>query len=152
MAREWVTRLRASVLLALTVAACSSGPASAPPASGSQAAGSAPSGPSTFSSTAGSFTPGTSITPGASAAELALQLKFGIGLGYKGLDLRNYVAFVPAIGQVTGSAVAGELCENYYGDFKIAYNAEAHLFGLSYATPAAILYEKKATYEQPGCT
>jgi hypothetical protein len=121
-------------------------------ASGSQAAGSAPSGPSTFSSISGSFTPGTSITPGASAAELALQFKFGVGLGYKGLNVMNYLAFVPAVGQVTGSAVAGELCENYYGDFKITYNAEAQLFGLSYATPAAVLYEKKATYKQPGCS
>ena len=104
-----------------------------------------------FGSISGSFTPGTSITPGASAAELALQIKWGLGLGIKGLNLLNYIAFVPAVGQVTGSAVAGQLCQNYYGNFTISYNAEAQLAGFSYATPAKTLYKKSASFKQPGC-
>jgi len=120
-------------------------------AAGSQTGGGAPTGSSSGFNVTGSFTPGLSITPGASAAEIAFQFKWGLGLGIKNLNLMNYVAFVAAVGQVTGSAVAGELCENYYGDFTINYNAEAQLLGLTYATPAKLLFEKKATYNQPGC-
>lgn len=120
-------------------------------AAGSQRAGGAPTGSSPGFSVTGSFTPGMSITPGASAAELALQFKWGLGLGVRGLNLLYFVSLVTAIGQVTGTAVAAQLCQSYYGKFTLSFNAEAQLYGLRYKTAPKDLYQKSATYKQPPC-
>jgi hypothetical protein len=120
-------------------------------ATGSQRSGGAPTGSASGFGVTGAFTPGTSITPGASAAELALQFKWGLGLGVRNINLLYFVSLVTAIGQTTGTAVAGQLCEDYYGKFTLSFNAEAQLYGLRYKTPPKELYTKSAAYKQPPC-
>jgi hypothetical protein len=79
----------------------------------------------------GQFNPGTSITLGASGAEVALQLKTSLGIG-----------FSAAIGQTTGSAVAGQFCQNYYADFTIKGGIEAQLWIFKIPVIAVTLWSK----------
>lgn len=99
----------------------------------------------------GKFNPGTSITLGASAAELALQFKVALGVGIRSFNAMFYLAFIPAFGQVTGSLVAGELCENYYANFSITGGIEAQLWIFKIPLVSLTLWSKKETYTQPGC-
>jgi hypothetical protein len=99
----------------------------------------------------GKFNPGTSITLGASGAEVALQLKLALGLGIRSLNAMFYLAFVAAIGQVTGSLVAGELCQNYYANFSINGGIEAQLWIFKVPLVSVTLWSKKESDTQPGC-
>jgi hypothetical protein len=100
----------------------------------------------------GSFIPEPSITLGASAIEIGLQLKVGIGLGIRALNGLFYVSAIVSIGQVTGSAVAGMFCSKYLASFFITGNAEAQVFIFHFSSPAVTLYKKTASYAQPGCS
>jgi hypothetical protein len=100
----------------------------------------------------GNFIPETSITLGASAIEIGLQLKVGIGLGIRALNGLFYVSAIVSIGQVTGSAVAGMFCSKYLASFFITGNAEAQVFIFHFSSPAVTLYKKTASYTQPGCS
>jgi hypothetical protein len=99
----------------------------------------------------GQFNPGTSITLGASAAEVALQLKTSLGIGIRNLNAMFYLAFIAAIGQNTGSAVAGEFCQNYYADFTIKGGIEAQLWIFKIPIVGVDLWSKAETSKQPGC-
>ena len=99
----------------------------------------------------GKFNPGTSITPGAAAALVALQLKTALGIGIRGLNAMLYLAFISSFGQVTGSAVAAELCQNYYADFTIKAGAEAQLWIFKIPLVAVTLWSKSESMSQPGC-
>lgn len=100
----------------------------------------------------GMFLPGTSITPGASGAEVGLQLKVALGLGIRNLNALLYIAFVAAIGQVTGSAVAGEYCQNYYASFSVSGGIELQLWLFKVPVAAITLFKSKPlTDKQPGC-
>jgi hypothetical protein len=99
----------------------------------------------------GKFNPGTSITPGAAAALVALQLKTALGIGIRGLNAMLYLAFISSFGQVTGSAVAGELCQNYYAAFTIKAGAEAQLWIFKIPLAAVTLWSKSENLTQPGC-
>jgi hypothetical protein len=99
----------------------------------------------------GSFTLGSALTPGASGVEVALQNKFGVGLGVRGINGLYYLSAITAVGETTGSLVAGQSCKAYVGTFSITGNFEAQLFGLSVASPAKTLFQKTATYKQPPC-
>lgn len=99
----------------------------------------------------GSFTPGTTLTLGASGVVVAVQTKFGVGLGVRNINGLYYISAITSVGETTGSLVAGQSCAKFDGDFSITGNFEAQLFGFSISTPAKTLYDKKASYAQPGC-
>jgi len=99
----------------------------------------------------GQFNPGTSITLGASAAEVALQLKTSLGIGIRNLNAMFYLAFIAAIGQNTGSAVAGQFCQNYYADFTIKGGIEAQLWIFKIPIVGVDLWSKGETSTKPGC-
>jgi hypothetical protein len=99
----------------------------------------------------GQFNPGKSITLGASGAEVALQMKISLGIGIRNLNAMFYLAFIAAIGQVTGSAVAGELCQNYYADFSIKGGIEAQLWIFKIPIVGVTLWSKSESDKQPGC-
>ncbi len=99
----------------------------------------------------GKFLPGTSLTLGGSGAEVALQLKTALGLGIRSLNAMFYLSFISAIGQVTGSAVAGQFCQNYYADFSITGGVEAQLWIFKIPLVSVTLWSKKETDTQPGC-
>lgn len=104
----------------------------------------------------GKFTPGPSFTPDSSAVLIAVQTKIGLGLGIKSLNVLYYLSFVAAVGQTTPSAVVsgvnpGQLCEDYDADFTISGSAEAQIFKKNIPLSAVTIYEKKASYKQPGC-
>ena len=105
----------------------------------------------------GKFLPGPSFTAYSSAVLIAVQTKVGLGLGIKSLNVMYYLSFVAAVGQTTPSAVVGavnpgQLCEDYAAAFTISGNAEAQLIIKSFSLlPAVTLYEKKASYKEPGC-
>jgi hypothetical protein len=99
----------------------------------------------------GSFTPGTALTPGASGVLLALQNKFGVGLGIKGINGLYYISAITSVGETTGSLVAGESCKAFTGSFSITGNFEAQLFGFTISSPAKTLFNKTASYKQPPC-
>ena len=99
----------------------------------------------------GSFTPGTTLTPGASGVVIALQNKFGVGLGIRNINGLYYISAITSVGETTGSLVAGQACASYVGDFSITGNFEAQLFGFRLTSPAKTLFDKKASFKQPGC-
>jgi hypothetical protein len=99
----------------------------------------------------GSFTTGTALTPGAAGVEVALQNKFGVGLGIKGINGLYYISAITAVGETTGSLVAGESCKAFVGSFTITGNFEAQLFGFTVSSPAKDLFNKKASFKQPPC-
>ena len=93
----------------------------------------------------GQFNPGTSITLGSSAAEVALQMKTSLGIGIRSLNAMLYLAFIAAIGQTTGSAVAGQLCQNYYADFSIKGGIEVQLWIFKVPLASVVLWSKGET-------
>jgi hypothetical protein len=113
-------------------------------------------GPSTGFHITGKFLPGPSFTPYSSAVLIAVQTKVGLGLGIKSLNALYYLSFVAAVGQKTASPVVGlvnpgQLCEDYSAAFTVSGNAELQLFKKKVPLPAVTIYEKKASYKQPGC-
>jgi hypothetical protein len=99
----------------------------------------------------GKFDPGTSVTLGASAVEVALQDKVSLGLGVKWLNAMFYIALIAAIGQVTGSEVAGEFCQNFYADFTIKGGAEVQLWIFKVPLVAVTLWSKSEKMTQAPC-
>lgn len=99
----------------------------------------------------GSFTVGSAVTPGASGVEVALQNKFGVGLGIRGINGLYYLSAITAVGETTGSLVAGQSCKAYVGSFSITGNFEAQLFGFTVSSPAKTLFQKQASFKQPPC-
>jgi hypothetical protein len=99
----------------------------------------------------GQFLPKLALTLAASGIVVAIQGKIGVGLGVSNINALYYVSVILSVGETTGSLVAGQSCASFDGDFSITGNAEAELFGHSFSTPAKTLFEKKASYAQPGC-
>jgi hypothetical protein len=99
----------------------------------------------------GMFDPGTSVTLGASAVEVALQDKVSLGLGVKWLNAMFYIALIAAIGQVTGSEVAGEFCQNFYATFTIKGGAEVQLWIFKVPLVAVTLWTKSEKMTQAPC-
>jgi hypothetical protein len=99
----------------------------------------------------GKFDPGTSVTLGASAVEVAFQDKVSLGLGIKWLNAMFYIALIAAIGQVTGSEVAGEFCQNFYADFTIKGGAEVQLWIFKVPLVAVTLWTKSEKMTQSPC-
>ncbi|HTX00060.1 MAG TPA: hypothetical protein VMD59_14845 [Acidimicrobiales bacterium] len=99
----------------------------------------------------GKFLPGTSLTLGGSGAEVALQSKLALGLGIRSFNAMFYLSFISAIGQVTGSAVAGQFCQSYYADFSITGGIEAQLWIFKIPLVSVTLWSKKESMTQPGC-
>jgi len=99
----------------------------------------------------GKFDPGTSVTLGASAVEVALQDKVSLGLGVKWLNAMLYIALIAAIGQVTGSEVAGQFCQNFYATFTIKGGAEVQLWIFKIPLVAVDLWSKSEKMTQAPC-
>ncbi len=99
----------------------------------------------------GKFDPGTSVTLGASAVEVALQDKVSLGLGIKWLNAMFYIALIAAVGQVTGSQVAGEFCQNFYADFTIKGGAEVQLWIFKVPLVSVVLWTKSEKMTQAPC-
>jgi hypothetical protein len=99
----------------------------------------------------GQFDPGTSVTLGASAVEVALQDKVSLGLGIKWLNAMFYIALIAAIGQVTGSEVASEFCQNFYADFTIKGGAEVQLWIFKVPLVSVTLWTKSEKMTQSPC-
>ena len=99
----------------------------------------------------GKFDPGTSVTLGASAVEVALQDKVSLGLGIKWLNAMFYIALIAAIGQVTGSEVASEFCQNFYAAFTIKGGAEVQLWIFKVPLVAVTLWTKSEKMTQSPC-
>jgi len=99
----------------------------------------------------GKFDPGTSVTLGASAVEVALQDKVSLGLGIKWLNAMFYIALIAAIGQVTGSEVASEFCQNFYASFTIKGGAEVQLWIFKVPLVSVTLWTKSEKMTQSPC-
>lgn len=99
----------------------------------------------------GKFITGSALTPAAAGIVVALQAKFGVGIGVKDVNALYYIAAIFSLGETTGALVAGLSCVAFDGDFSITGNFEAQLLGFTIATPAKTLYDKKASYKQPPC-
>jgi hypothetical protein len=99
----------------------------------------------------GKFDPGTSVTLGASAVEVALQEKLSLGLGVKWLNAMFYIALIAAIGQETGSAVADQFCQNFYATFTIKGGAEVQLWIFKIPLVAVDLWTKSEKMTQSPC-
>jgi hypothetical protein len=99
----------------------------------------------------GQFLPKLAYTLASAGIVVAVQSKFGVGLGVSSINALYYISPIVSVGETTGSLVAGQSCASFDGDFSVTGNAEAQLFGHSISTPAKTLFEKKATYAQPGC-
>ncbi|HTW10583.1 MAG TPA: hypothetical protein VME46_23985 [Acidimicrobiales bacterium] len=99
----------------------------------------------------GNFITGTALTLASSGILVAVQNKFGVGLGIKNINGLYYISEIAAVGETTGSLVAGMSCVAYDGDFTITGNFEAQLFGFTVASPAKTLFDKKVSFKQPGC-
>lgn len=99
----------------------------------------------------GNFITGSALTPAAAGIVVALQAKFGVGIGVKDVNALYYIAAIFSLGETTGALVAGLSCVAFDGDFSITGNAEAQLLGLTIATPAKTLFDKKESYKQPPC-
>jgi hypothetical protein len=99
----------------------------------------------------GKFDPGTSVTLGASAVEVALQDKLSLGLGVKWLNAMFYIALIAAVGQNTGSEVASEFCQNFYADFTIKGGAEVQLWIFKIPLISVDLWTKSEKMTQAPC-
>jgi hypothetical protein len=99
----------------------------------------------------GKFDPGTSVTLGASAVEVALQDKVSLGLGVKWLNAMFYIALVAAVGQVSGSEVAEEFCQNFYASFTIKGGAEVQLWIFKIPLVSVTLWTKSESETQKPC-
>jgi hypothetical protein len=99
----------------------------------------------------GKFDPGTSVTLGASAVEVALQDKVSLGLGVKWLNAMFYIALIAAIGQVTGSEVADQFCQNFYATFTIKGGAEVQLWIFKVPLVSVTLWTKSEKMTQAPC-
>ncbi len=102
-----------------------------------------------------------SITLGPAGVLVALQFpKLGVGLGFTSANAIAYVDLISAIGQTTGSALAGMFCSSFDIAASIGAGLEAQVglgkFGLSLNSPRKILYPadgKQLTFatHTPGC-
>lgn len=99
----------------------------------------------------GNFITGSALTPASAGIVVALQAKFGVGLGVKNANALYYISPIFSIGETTGSAVAGLACVAFDGAFSVTGNLEFQLLGLKVTFPAKTLFEKKASYRQPPC-
>ncbi|MGP8205844.1 MAG: hypothetical protein ACLQVK_07250 [Acidimicrobiales bacterium] len=99
----------------------------------------------------GNFITGTALTPASAGIVVALQAKFGVGMGVKNVNALYYISPIFSIGETTGSAIAGLACVAFDGDFSITGNFEVQLLGFKVSTPATTLWDKKASYKQPPC-
>lgn len=94
-------------------------------------------------------------TPAASAALLAVQFKFGLGLGTRGFNVMVYLALIASLGEDTAGEATGSLvglgsCLEQLGDFSIVGSVETQLTPLiTIKGPAAVLYDKR--YQQKFC-
>lgn len=95
----------------------------------------------------GSFLPGPTISLGATGVEVAVQSKFGVGLGMRNMNVMYYLSAIAAIGETTGAAVAMQTCDNYTASFSVTGNAEAQFLGLSVSSPSKTLYDKDVQYK-----
>jgi len=99
----------------------------------------------------GNFITGSALTPASAGIVVALQAKFGVGMGVKNVNALYYISPIFSIGETTGSAVAGLACVAFDGAFSVTGNFEVQLLGFKVSTPATTLFEKKASYAQPPC-
>jgi hypothetical protein len=99
----------------------------------------------------GNFIIGTALTPASAGVVVALQAKFGVGMGVKNVNALYYISPIFSIGETTGSAIAGLACVAFDGDFSITGNFEVQLLGFKVSTPATTLWDKRESYKQPPC-
>ena len=102
-----------------------------------------------------------SSTLGPAGVLVALQFpKLGVGLGFTSANAIAYVDLISAIGQTTGSELAGQFCSSFDIAASIGAGLEAQVglghFGLSLNSPRKILYPadgKQLTFatHTPGC-
>lgn len=99
----------------------------------------------------GNFNPGSHLTLGSAGVVVALQAKFGVGLGIDSVSSLYYISAIASVGETTGSAVAGQSCVSMDGDFSITGNFETQLSFFKTGSPAKTFYYKSAFYKQPSC-
>jgi hypothetical protein len=100
-----------------------------------------------FLSSAGTLTLATS---GAVLGFNAPKITFGIGLPTM-LNGTAYLDVISALGQTTGSAVAGQSCSKYNFDFAVKAGVGAELIK-SFSLPPKVIFSKSATRTQGvGC-
>ena len=99
----------------------------------------------------GNFITGGAITPAAAGILIALQAKFGVGLGVKGVNALYYISAIFSVGETTGALVAGLSCKAFDGSFSVTGNFAVQLLGFSITAPAKTLWDKTASYKQPPC-
>jgi hypothetical protein len=84
----------------------------------------------------------------------------GVGFGFTSANAIAYVDLISAIGQTTGSELAGMFCSSYDIAASLGAGLEAQVglgkFGLSAATPRKIIFPtdgKQLTFRthDPGC-
>jgi hypothetical protein len=99
----------------------------------------------------GNFITGSALTPAAAGILVALQAKFGVGLGVKDVNGLYYISAIFSVGETTGAAIAGLSCMAFDGSFSVTGNFEVQLLGLKITAPATTLWNKTASYKQPPC-
>ena len=69
-----------------------------------------------------------------------------------GLQNTEIQSVITAIGQVTGSAVAGQFCSNYTASFSLTGGIEIQLWVFKVPIPSVTLYKHNESYKEPGCS
>jgi hypothetical protein len=97
-----------------------------------------------------------SISAAPSGTVVAVQFpKLGVGLGWTSVNGVAYVDVVTAVGQTTGSAIAGMFCSSYDVFITVGGGFEAQIgsgkLGLAVASQKKTLYEKSFKTHDPGC-
>jgi hypothetical protein len=89
--------------------------------------------------------------PAGTGILIALQAKFGVGLGVKGVNGLYCISAIFSVGETTGAAIAGLSCMAFDGSFSVTGNFALRLLGFTIATPATTLCNVTASSKQPPC-
>ncbi|MDQ6878448.1 MAG: hypothetical protein M3082_12310 [Candidatus Dormibacteraeota bacterium] len=98
-----------------------------------------------------------SVTLAPSGTVVAIQVKFGPGLGISEANAVYYFDVVTSIGQTTGSAIAGMICSYYTIDISLGGNFElsignSKIYQIVVTTPRKILWQFPLIYfKEAGC-
>ncbi|HEV8065305.1 MAG TPA: hypothetical protein VGP46_10760, partial [Acidimicrobiales bacterium] len=92
-----------------------------------------------------------SPTPLSSALEFATQMKVGIGPGLAIANVLGYADVISALGQETGTTVAGLPCSKFYLDVSGHAYMEAQIAILKVTSTPVTLFDKKASDTKAEC-
>jgi hypothetical protein len=92
-----------------------------------------------------------SLTAESAAVEVATQMKVGIGPGLIVANVLGYADVIAALGQETGSDIAGLPCSKFYLDVSGHAYLEAQIASFKVSSPPQLLFDKKASDPRAEC-